>query len=231
MKQYMSYTISCCAILTIWSSSIFPEQFAPGSDDIDEQQILRQIESEIGLNKEISKESNPDPKEETTGVKAQEETAFIITVLSGEGKQEVSGLTYFYQDSLHLRDASGEGVRQIRISDIRTLRIRSWIPTMAIETKKNEYTVLFMPHECTVELSASSVVNGIIDGENWIQIIIRDNGEKKPIPLSYHIPIKAPSREEALALAKKQTGIPEGQYTNIVFKETRINEVSSSNKQ
>lgn len=232
MNHRKAILLRAFGILSLYASSTEAQEFVPGSDDINEQQILRHIENEIGLGEASpALPQNERPIEQTTA-NLQDQRAHTITVRTVEGNQEIAGITHIFQEKLFLRDISGEGTRQINIVDIRRLTIKSWNPSIAFEIKANEYSVLFIPYTCTVETNNSPPLEGIIDGENWIQIVIRDNGEKRPIPLSYYVQIEAASREEALSIARKTQGnAPAGQYSSIAFKEAQINEVSSKNKQ
>lgn len=195
--------------------------FDPGSDSIDEADILDRIESEVGLKKKEQQEGN------TAAGRPDKDGQSIV--VSSESGTVIEGTVRLNQQSIKIKttEQSGEG-RGLTISSIQSIEITAWKSLYAKKESEHKYTVLMIPCKAIIRLRSGESVQGEIEGEHWIQLVIKVKEDTRLIRLSFTVSVEADSVSDALE--KASASKPDHTlFASLKFpKKERQNELSSS---
>jgi len=184
--------LSCFTALCLSVSPVSALEL--GTDSINEPEILKRIESEIGL-KEKKQHSG-----HTAGGRSNDSGRFII--ISSKSGDAIEGMVRLNQESLQLKEVgTNDAFRQLSMNRVKSIEIIGWKPLQAKKIHDRQFAVLMIPYTAIIRLRTGESLQGEINGADWIQVTIQSALNTRSIILSYPVLVDAQSIIEALTIA------------------------------
>lgn len=187
----MKNTVKIFSVIAALSTAFPAHAFEPGSDLIDEAEILKRIEAEVGLG--IEKRG----KTRSATVRVDKRPA--VHILSPSGLR-LKGRAHFASKTITVR--TEPGIRQIPLKEVKSIDITAWKAFRAKEEKKR-FRVLMVPYQAIVSMQNGESLKGQINGEEWLQLTVQTGSEFRTIVLGFSKSVHATSIDEAMKTADK----------------------------
>lgn len=153
------------------------EEYVPGSSEIEEANILKRMELELG--QKITPEET-EPTESTEKTEAPPDTRMesneihpITLILKNDSR--IQGTVYLSQSELVLHVPLGgvETSQRIPIEELRFIRIEKWKAVRASPVSAENRTaqrIYFYPEICTAGTVSGREVRGRFESRDWLQL-------------------------------------------------------------
>lgn len=187
----MKNIVKILSVIAALSTAFPAHAFEPGSDLIDEAEILKRIEAEVGLR--IEKRG----KTRSATVRVDRRPA--VRILSPSGLR-LKGRAHFASKTITIR--TGPVIRKISLKDVKSIDITAWKAFRARKENKG-FRVLMVPHQAILYMQNGESLKGDINGEEWLQLTVQTGSEFRTVVLGFSKSVQATSIDEAMKTADK----------------------------
>jgi len=171
MKNYCKILFCFLFSVLALNISIFPDDLADDFEKINEADILRTIEMEIGGRLGLSEnnsEKEPDAKNIENSNGNRQKHVLKVTMCS---KEKITGISYLMQEYFELifekNKISSESIL-FSLNSIRKIEFSDWKKVHFISDRINYY----FPEKCNVTVLSGSIVSGQCRIMNWLKLTI-----------------------------------------------------------
>ena len=182
---------------------IFTEDFLPGNGHINERDILRRMEKELGEKLNPREKPSRVLLRSAKTVDASESGEHSVRLTLRDGTV-IRGKLRLNQSRVVLRPLNGkrEQMYRIPLSVVEKLRFLKWKKELSIRMESGKVRDYFFPSECVVHKTDGTKINGRCRIQDWMQLNIQGDDFKGAFRAYYTNAVNASSLDGAAPSGK-----------------------------
>jgi len=172
--------IALPVVASFFASPVKSEELGAATDKINEYDILKKMEMEIGGKIGVSDSASPQKKktESEPQKKDPRDDKLYSATLHLRSGGSVTGSVFLAQKSITLLPDSSKSalsrVTRVDLAKIRKIELSNWRPDEILRLAGNRY---YLPQSCRIETFEGEVFTGHCEMEEWLQVNLNTESE------------------------------------------------------